>query len=118
MRMLAMVLVMVLFGCDHFKTPTSAECKAGVTNLMQYYIGHILDEAVPTEGDGVGDMIGDIAKSFGKGYLTKKVVDDQMVAWCEVNMSKHEANCLRAAQSTTAALKCGIKFDKDWNLTK
>ena len=118
MRVVAVVLLMGLFGCDHFKKPTSAECKAGVSNLMQYAIGDALDKEFPTKGEGAGDVIGKMAKSFGKGFLTEVAVDDQKVAWCELNMSKHEANCLRAAQSKTSVQKCGIKVDNDGNLTK
>ena len=118
MRISFFLMLLVIVGCDHFKKPTSAECKSGVSNLMQYAVGDALDEEFPTKGDEPGDAIGEIAKSFGKGLLTEVLVDDQKIAWCELNMSKHEANCLRSAQSKSSARKCGIKVDDNGNLTK
>lgn len=60
----------------------------------------------------------ELAKGFGTGFLTEALLNDTKLAWCEQNMSQHQANCLRAAQSKKDADGCGIGLNDDGNLYK
>ena len=113
------VLTVSFTGCERFEKPTLEQCTQAVTSLVSHQMQMGLDEAFPTEGDdSVADMASGLLKGMGKELLTKVVVNDQMVAWCEVNMNLQEANCLRTAQSTKTALGCGFRVNEDGEITR
>ena len=113
------LFVMSAWGCDRLQSPTRPDCEQAVTNLVSKSVDGGIESAFPSEGDGsVEDMASNLLKGVGKQLLTSAVVDDQMIAWCEVNMSLHDANCLRSAQSNTAAFACGYFINKEGELAK
>ena len=112
-------IMLILTGCDRFQAPSPEQCKQAVTSLVSHQMQVGLDDAFPTQGgDSVSELASGLLKGVGQELLTKAVVNDQMLGWCEVNMSLHEANCLRAAQSPQAASECGIILDDQGTLAK
>jgi hypothetical protein len=113
------VLAIGLSGCERFQTPTKQDCEQAVTNLVSRSVDTGIESAFPSEGGGsIEDMASSLLKGVGKQLLTSAVVDDQKIAWCEVNMSLHDANCLRAAQSNTTAFGCGYFINEKGVLAK
>ena len=109
---LVCVMTLVGVGCDRLQTPTTAQCELAVTNLVSKQMGSALDAEFPTKGDdSIGAVAGNLLKGMGQELLATVAVDDQMIAWCEVHMTLHDANCLRLAQSTEEAVACGYTFD-------
>ena len=113
------LLAMSSSGCDRLQSPTRQDCEQAVTNLVSKSVDGGIESAFPSEGDGsVEDIASSLLKDVGKQLLTSAVVDDQMIAWCEVNMSLYDANCLRSAQSNTAAFGCGYVINEKGELAK
>jgi hypothetical protein len=90
-----------------------------VTNLVSHSIGAAIDKEFPNKGDDTLEGAAtELLKGVGQGLLTEAMVDESKLAWCEVNMSLHDANCLRAAQSKRAVQACGFVMNDRGEIAK
>lgn len=118
MRAICLALIVFTFGCDRFEKPSPDQCEVAVKNLMRHAVGARLDEKYPSKKPGVEGVLENVAKSIGKDLITEYAVDKPKLAWCEVNMSRHQTDCLRAGQTKEEVMGCGIKVDENRNLVK
>lgn len=116
---LVLIVISCFVACERFQEPTKGDCEQAVTNLVSKTVNSGMDNAFPSEGDGsVEDVASNLLKGVGAKLLTSAVVDDQMIAWCELNMSLHDTNCLRSAQSPKTAFACGYLINGEGELAK
>ena len=92
--------LLALSGCDRFKAPTPEQCRLAVGNLLSVSVeGAIEQEMGPSEGEPGEVLAREMLKGLGTAFVAELALDDRKVAWCEVNMSVHDANCVRVAQN-------------------
>lgn len=116
---IVMVALLVGYGCERFEKPSSGDCLGAVTSLVNHTVSASIEEQFPKKGKpDLSAIAGEFAKGVGATLLTEAMIDERKIAWCEVNMSKFETNCLRAAQTKSAALKCGVSLDEEGHLKK
>ena len=120
MRIIAIAVISVLLlACERFEKPTSAQCKPAVSNLITQSFGAEFEkETKSNKENGMEAMAGVFLKGMGQALVKEFMVNDQMIAWCEVNMSVHDTNCLRAAQSSSSARKCGYVITKQGEISR
>ena len=107
------------YGCDRFEKPSTDECLSAVTSLVNHMVSASIEERFPNKGAAdLPGLAGEFAKGVGATLLTEAMIDERKIAWCEVNMSKFQTKCLRAAQTKAAALDCGVRLDGEGHLTK
>ncbi len=108
------------FGaCDRFETPTRQQCEQAVNSLVSHSISDAIEKEFPKKGDDSFEGVAtELLKGVGQGLLTEALVDERKIAWCEINMSLHDANCLRSAQSKGAASSCGFVLTDKGEITK
>ena len=111
--------LLVLSGCDRFEAPTPEQCRLAVGNLLSVSVeGAIEQEMGPSEGEPGEVLAREIVKGLGTAFVAELSLDDRKVAWCEVNMSVHDANCVRVAQNAEEAKDCGFYMDLEQGLKK
>ena len=117
--LMVMVGLTVGYGCERFEKPSAEDCLSAVTSLINHTVSASIEEKFPNKGaPDLSAMAGEFAKGVGATLLTEAMIDKRKIAWCEVNMSKLQTNCLRAAQTKSAALECGVRLDGEGHLTK
>ena len=112
-----------LTACERFETPTRPQCEEAVSNLVSQVMGAALKESIGAAINGdsqepTGEVASELIKAVGTNLLLSAVGDDQKIAWCEVNMSVRDANCLRSAQSRADALACGFTITDEGAIAK
>jgi len=113
------VCVLTLGACERFEKPNRQQCEQAVKNLVGHSIGAAIDEEFPDKGDDTLEGAATkLLKGVGQGLLTEAMVDEPKLAWCEVNMSLHDANCLRTAQSREGVQACGFTVNDKGELAK
>ena len=110
---------LTLVACERFEKPYRAQCEQAVKNLVSHSIGAAIDKEFPDKGDdSLEGAATQLLKGVGQGLLTEAMVDEPKLAWCEVHMSLHDANCLRTAQSRDAVEACGFAVNDKGELIK
>ena len=109
--------VLVAFGCERFETPSGQECEDGLSSLMSHYAGRQIDKKLGANR-GETSTLTNIAKAFGQEVLGETLVTKKKIAWCEVHLSRHDTNCLRAAQTGAELEACGVVVDAQGHLKK
>ena len=111
--------LLVLSGCDRFKTPTPEHCRLAVSNLLTVSVESVVEKEFGSSSGEPGEVLAvEMVKGLGTAVLTELAMDDRKVAWCEVNMSVHDANCVRVAQNAEEAKDCGFYMDLEQGLKK
>jgi hypothetical protein len=118
-KVVGLALILNNVACSRFEKPTSEQCKQAVSSLVSHSVGKTIEKEFPQEGEDAADkMATAFLKGMGQSLLTGVMVDANKIAWCELHMSVHDVNCLRAAQSMSAAQQCGYKINESGDLAK
>jgi hypothetical protein len=116
-------VVVSMVACERFEEPSRDQCEQAVSNLVSQVMGAAIKDSIGAAMKGEDKEPGqtvanELIKAVGTSLLVSAGVDDQKIAWCEVNMSLHDANCLRSAQSKADALACGFTLTDDGAIAK
>ena len=116
----ALLVGLLLGGCDRFEKPTNAQCSVAVQNLISKNVSQAIDSEFPVgdQDDAASAMATQFLKGVGANVLSEVLIDDVKIAWCEVNMSLHDTNCLRAAQNKAAVDACGYVLTEGGEISK
>ena len=117
--LMVVIALTMAYGCERFEKPSTEDCLRAVTSLINHNVAASIEDQFPKKGaSDLSAIAGEFAKGVGATLLTEAMIDERKIAWCEVNMSKFQTNCLRAAQTKVAALECGVRLDEEGHLTK
>ena len=112
--------LLVLTGCERLQKPTVEQCTLAVENLISKNVSTAIDSEFPTskDDDPTTSMAAEFLKGVGANVLTEVLKDDVKVAWCELNMSVHDVNCLRSAQNKASVDACGFGLGEKGEIVK